>query len=71
VDTDPIHRIETKLDKQSWYLRCLHAWLTAGPHVNRAAVRARLEEAAQRLAPAGERLPVVSDPNGGAPEPMT
>jgi hypothetical protein len=70
VDTDPIHRIEAKLDKQSWYLRCLHVWLTAGPHVNRADVRADLERAAEALAPEPRR-PVVSDPNGGPPEPMS
>jgi hypothetical protein len=69
MDTDPIRRIEDKVDALSWYTRCLHGWLTAGPHADREAVRRRLEEAARRLAPAGERLPVVSDPDGGPPVP--
>jgi hypothetical protein len=69
MDTDPIRRVEDKVDALSWYMRCLHGWLTAGPHVNRADVRADLERAAEALAPAGERRPVVSDPGGGPPVP--
>jgi hypothetical protein len=71
MDTDPIRRIEDKVDALSWYMRCLHGWLTAGPHADRADVRGRLERAAEALAPEPRRGPVVSDPDGGPPEPMT
>ena len=70
MDGDTLKRIEDGVNRLARYQRCLHAWLTAGPHADRAVIRAELDAAAAALDPP-PKAPVVSDPDAGPPVPMT